>query len=241
MTETQTAITRDEVLDEARATALGAYLIIARYNRARWRGLNSAAAAKSVQAGSGAVVDRQEEAHETAEKVFPEEKPDVAAEPAPVAAAPETEAGVALPPLTPVPVPDVPGVLMMRSFHTYLFNDLERRIIAHFDQLRGGPTTEEALSTEVDGIFREWNLLDESGTNGTTEVPADKRIAEGQQDPGIGWIAMIDVAYYTEFVNQMGGVDGPLWTMYDIEVIPLNADRTTKDVYDFMTPVNWRK
>jgi hypothetical protein len=59
-----------------------------------------------------------------------------------------------------------------------------------------------------------------------------------EKDPGMGWIAVIDAASFQSFVQQMGGKEGPLWRMYDIEVIPLNNDRTTKDIYDFMTPVS---
>ncbi len=57
-------------------------------------------------------------------------------------------------------------------------------------------------------------------------------------DPGIGWVAMVEADRFPAFIERMGGMHGPLWQMYDIEVIPLNADRTTKDVYDFMTPVS---
>jgi hypothetical protein len=57
----------------------------------------------------------------------------------------------------------------------------------------------------------------------------------------MGWIAVVDYSSYEKFVEALGGKKGPLWRMYDIEVIPLNNDRTTQDVYDFMTPVSWAK
>ncbi|MFL5802634.1 MAG: hypothetical protein ACJ8CR_12945 [Roseiflexaceae bacterium] len=58
-------------------------------------------------------------------------------------------------------------------------------------------------------------------------------------DPGIGWVAVIDASSFASFVTNMGGAQSSLWRMYDIEVIPLNNDQTTLDIYKKMTPVHW--
>jgi hypothetical protein len=58
-------------------------------------------------------------------------------------------------------------------------------------------------------------------------------------DPGIGWVAVIDASSFALFVANMGGTQSSLWRMYGIEVIPLNNDQTTLDVYKKMTPVHW--
>ena len=60
-----------------------------------------------------------------------------------------------------------------------------------------------------------------------------------EKDPGIGWIAVINADRFAPFMEHIGGKTGPLWRMYDMEVIPLNNDRTTEDVYELMTPTSW--
>lgn len=55
----------------------------------------------------------------------------------------------------------------------------------------------------------------------------------------IGWMAIVNASSYDTFVAKMGGPSGPLWSIFDIDVIPLNDDATTNDIYQLMTPVNW--
>jgi hypothetical protein len=66
-------------------------------------------------------------------------------------------------------------------------------------------------------------------------------IAElGHNKLGIGWMAMIDANSFQSFViDKLGGPNGPLWRIFDIEVIALNDDRTTNDIYRLMTPRSW--
>ena len=78
-------------------------------------------------------------------------------------------------------------------------------------------------------------------------LPQDQQIREanslieklGENNLKIGWMAVVDASSYQSFVDQMGGEAGPLWSIYDIEVIPLNDDGTTNDIYQLMTPVSW--
>jgi hypothetical protein len=74
-----------------------------------------------------------------------------------------------------------------------------------------------------------------------TEFQAQPAKAPGtdEKDPGIGWIAVINADRLAPLMEQIGGKTGPLWRMYDMEVIPLNNDRTTQDVYELMTPRSW--
>ena len=66
-------------------------------------------------------------------------------------------------------------------------------------------------------------------------------IAElGANKLGIGWMAVIDAGAFQSFViDKLGGPNGPLWRIFDIEVIALNDDRTTNDIYRLMTPRSW--
>jgi len=64
-------------------------------------------------------------------------------------------------------------------------------------------------------------------------------IAELGDNLKIGWMAVVDASSYQSFVDQIGGEAGPLQRIYDIEVIPLNDDGTTNDIYQLMTPVSW--
>jgi hypothetical protein len=160
------------------ATSLQTFLVIARYSREKWIALGES---------------KQEQAHETAEVVFPEEEPEIRQLPL-----------------------DSEGVPVLRSFHTGIFATLKEQIASD--------TSQRTPSQIVDEIMTTWR-------------PPSAEVT----DPGIGWVAMIEADRFPAFVERMGGRQGPLWQMYDIEVIPLNGDRTTKDVYDFMTPVSWNK
>jgi hypothetical protein len=65
-------------------------------------------------------------------------------------------------------------------------------------------------------------------------------IAElGEKNLGIGWVAVIDHNSYESFIKQMGGRNGPLWAIFDIDEIVLNDDQTTNDIYLLMTPRSW--
>jgi hypothetical protein len=58
------------------------------------------------------------------------------------------------------------------------------------------------------------------------------------QDPGIGWVAIVDEA---QCVNLLGTYwMKPFWQLFEVEVIPLNFDLSTQDIYIHMTPTNWR-
>lgn len=73
----------------------------------------------------------------------------------------------------------------------------------------------------------------------TISDPATSESGMEVGDPGVGWIAVVNAGSLLAFVEQIGGEDGPLWNMYDIEIIPLNDDQNTQDIYQLMTPVHW--
>jgi hypothetical protein len=120
----------------------------------------------------------------------------------------------------------IKGVRLVHSFHTGAFVEIEEKIVGEKQ-----PEHVKVRLSQTDDIEEQKKqvslLLAAPGTD--------------TKDPGMGWIAVIDASSYEPFVEAMGGKKGPLWRMYDIEVIPLNNDRTTQDVYDFMTPVSWGK
>jgi hypothetical protein len=72
------------------------------------------------------------------------------------------------------------------------------------------------------------------------EAAPSKIAGTDERDPGVGWIAVVDASRFPAFVEQLGGKGGPLWRLYDMEVFPLNNDQTTHDIYELMTPSNWR-
>lgn len=230
-------------------TIPGAFLIIARYNRDKWNNLTEL---------------QQETAHDTAEELFPEKRhplpqlrpaerailqelPDKELRPfhpltleeqkakrlahrevVTFQALPtEEEDLIAFKPLLieePDPFPK--GVRLLHSFHTGAFAEIEEKIIG--ETLPAHVKVELFQTANVDEQKKLVNLL--LAAPGTDT-----------KDPGMGWIAVVDASSYEQFVEKLGGKKGPLWRMYDIEVIPLNNDRTTLDVYDFMTPVSWAK
>jgi hypothetical protein len=100
-----------------------------------------------------------------------------------------------------------------------------------------------SIHTRIPYEFRSMSddKQDELVENIFTEFQAQPTNAPGtdEQDPGIGWIAVINADRFAPFIEYIGGKTGPLWRMYDMEVIPLNNDRTTEDVYELMTPTSW--
>ena len=70
--------------------------------------------------------------------------------------------------------------------------------------------------------------------------PPKKLPDEDEDDPGIGWMAVVDESYYLSFLELMGQKAGPLAQLYKFEVIPLNNDQSTDDIYKYMTPSNWK-
>jgi hypothetical protein len=160
------------------ATTLKAYLIIARYNREKWKSLSAA---------------ERKQAEQAAEVLFPEKA-------------------------TPLSSPD--GLGLAHTFHT----GVHAQIPGNYRSM-ASDTREEILDT----IFK--------------DVAAQPAVVPGAsaRDPGVGWITLVDAAQFASFVELMGGQAGPLWRMYDIEILPLNNDRTTEDVYELMTPVHWNR
>jgi hypothetical protein len=116
------------------------------------------------------------------------------------------------------------GVRLLHTFHTRAFVEIDKTVLA---TKQPAPIKLLAQKTEDDQRREVDALLIAPDTD--------------ENDPGMGWIAVVDHYNFTDFVIAMGGKAGPLWRMYDIEVIPLNNDQSTKDIYDFMTPVSWRK
>ena len=183
----------DTPITQEKKTSLGAYLLVARYNRDKWVHL--------------AKLD-QDTAHHTAEDVFPEDDrhylPQMLTRTAP---------GQDL----------LQGVQMLHTFHSDIFATLMERIAEN------DTAPEQRKKKEVTDITDEVFAI--------RGAPARTH----EKDPGIGWFAVVEANSFASFVERLGGREGPLWRMYDMEVIPLNDDKTTQDIYDFMTPVSWRK
>jgi hypothetical protein len=117
-------------------------------------------------------------------------------------------------PRTKNPLPPA-GMQMAHAFHTGAHAEVPDNI---YDK-----SPQEQI-TILDGIFAKQR----------DEAPETM-----EKDPLVGWVAVIKAGEFQSFIDRMGGKDGPLWKMSDIEVIPLNADQTTQDIYDFMTLVHW--
>jgi hypothetical protein len=74
--------------------------------------------------------------------------------------------------------------------------------------------------------------------------------------PPVGWMAVVDESYFLSFIGLMSSNGGHLWRMFDIEIHPLPAGWTKKDldrqlpslmgdkktdqIYWHMTPTNWK-
>jgi hypothetical protein len=180
-----------------RSTSVAAYLLIARYNRATFKGFETQPSPDS------SLTNRQQEAHEAAEELFPEEE----------------EA-------RPLSSKKTDGWVLARSFHTGLHDAIKAALLAN-EQLasprRQADVVDEVVQAETARVPRPY-------ASGTDHIP----------DPLIGWVMVVEADKFGGFRQQFGPSNA-LWEMYDIEVIPLNGDASTQDIYEFMTPVNWQK
>jgi hypothetical protein len=122
------------------------------------------------------------------------------------------------------------GVLFVRTF----YSGFHRQVPAEY---RGGEMEQRTAA--------EWAARDQAVEALLTGLPRNITSAEaaeaglGIADPCPGWVAAVYAESFVAFVAELGGEDGPLWNMYDIEVIPLNDDPSTNEVYQLMTPVHW--
>ncbi len=173
-------------------TTSGAYLLLARYNRAKWNSLKKPAA---LAVGYGITPepepprDEQDEAHEQAELLFPEDH-----HPVPQLTSDER---ASLPPLE---KPDDrcrpiwKGVRMLHSFHSNMFAWLHEKIpdidkhgtnrAVETPPAEGEVVPEKTPSQIVDEMMRA------SGTE--------------YDDPGIGWLAVVDAERFPDLYRAYG-------------------------------------
>jgi hypothetical protein len=191
-------------------TTLGYYLIIAEYDRKKWNSLSN---------GKTLGPDRtanHREAEDHAKTLFPyQRKQSTTAmnEPA-VLGGQEQESYE-----QELPLPYPPGVLLVHTFHTGIHAKIAERNVQEMG-------TDEEKQAVVDEIYSAFNK----------RIPPSET---EEEDPGIGWVAVVHRDSLKQFLNMMGGRDGALWGIYKMRVIPLNEDNTTADIYTFMTPTNW--
>jgi Dyp-type peroxidase family len=164
--------------------------------------------------------DEQTNAREAAAKLFPYESAAV------IRDLPNDKAKG---PIDGLPATDpLKGVRLLHTFHTRAFVELGQ-ILGTAPRLATADVT-----TIKDKLERE--VVEQRLVNELLAAPGTT-----QKDPGMGWIAVVDHNHYAAFERRLDDEDGSLRRLYDIEVIPLNNDQTTEDIYDFMTPVSWKK
>ncbi len=195
-------------------TTLGYYLIIAKYDRNKWKSLNNV-----MNLGSD-TTDNHKEAEDRARGLFPYQRRQSTTTPAnkPVVLD-EAEAPESYELKQGLPLPYPPGVLLVHTFHSGIHAKLP------YDKFES--MSSEQWEAELDRIFAAFD---------PHESPPETDV----KDPGIGWIAVVHRDSLDQFVETMGGKEGALWKMYDPRVIPLSDDTTTYDIYRFMTPVHWK-
>ena len=257
-------------------TTAGSYLIIARYDRDRWNALKVPPAGEPETQPEGGEApeeeDKQDQAHEIAEEVFPERR-----YPLPHLTPAEREALQVLTPeeeaelqelealkasIDPAAEPEkvellkeriesirsqsaceieeglqkLRGVRLLHTFHTIIFNDLHAKLPHETDPLKDLSKPDAARSAIVNQVLQDFRAR-------AAAIPAPEVLKApdtDDKDPGIGWMAVVEAGALPSFVEAMSSRSGPLWKIFNIEVIPLNTDRSTQDIYDFMTPVHWK-
>src|SRR2546423_412051 len=114
-------------------------------------------------------------------------------------------------------------------------------------------TFDSAFCHQVPAGYRRMPIADKLG------IAASVIRKLGEDNLGIGWMAVVDAAHFLWFVEQMSGhgTGSGLWQVFDVEIVPLQAgwmendvhtrvpalndDTTTADIYEDMTPVSWGK
>lgn len=124
----------------------------------------------------------------------------------------------------------VKGVLFLHTFFTGFHNQVTA-------EYRAG---EMEQRTQEEWEQRD-NFVEGLLANLPRNITSSEATAAGLTiaDPCPGWIAAVYAETFAAFVAELGGASGPLWNMYDIEVIPLNDDPSTNEVYQLITPVHW--
>lgn len=224
-------------------TNSGAYLIVARYNREKWKLLRTDKDEKK---------DERHLAEGVAEKLFPEDDPYV------------------LPYLTAEQRDELRSQLEdEESTYAQRLSNEQRNSLR--SQLEGGPSNLPAYLSglRIARTFRSdvFERLAGMGIKNFPDRSPDEKdkildiIYDGKirlRIP-VGWMAVIDGSTFAPFMQEMNGAGGIFWRIYDITTLPLedgwtnedvysrvgvdvrdlHNDLTTLDIYTFMTPTNW--
>lgn len=213
-----------EHAQESNPRVVSAYLIIARYNRTKWQGLRAEdVLTAGNQLDPAAKTPTQEQAEDKAEELFPEEP-----RPLPQLAAEENETSASGGTSSPG---QLKGARMVHTFYSDLHIQIDRMLQAQLEQTEDNahnPEMRGKLDALVDRFYAQLANSALQPVQGTSV-----------SDPGIGWMAVVDAVSFDPIIMEIAKRSEPLWRMYDIEVIPLNNDKTTQDVYELMTPVHW--
>lgn len=69
------------------------------------------------------------------------------------------------------------------------------------------------------------------------KIPGNSNLERARR--AYGWVAIVKDTDFQQMIDTLKYPNGPLCQMYDIEIILLNNDQSTADVYFHMTPATW--
>jgi hypothetical protein len=197
-----------------------AYLIVAYYNRQKWRRASASAL---------------EQAEDAAEDLFPEEEK---------------------------PLGDLAqqGEFMPRTFDSDLFGKTATSYRKKLAELQRAIAKQVAVDTAKIPTAVQNKIVD--GVLGEIERDVRDQIVDviyATQPPKtpVGWMVVVDEQHFASYIERMRGKGNKkgLWSVFDVEILPLaqgwtdqdvldivpplRDDQTTKDIYIFMTPTSW--
>jgi hypothetical protein len=208
-----------------------AYLIVAYYNRDKWR---------------SASPEALEQAEDAAEDLFPETETPLAALAKQGEFIPHTFASDLF-----AKVADSYGKLqtaLQTAVRTAVQTTLEKQ---SQERLLGSSTAalavarEDILAGAINDISRD-----------VRDQIVDRIYATQPPETPVGWMVVVDKEHFPAYIQRMRGAGNEkgLWAVFDIEIFPLedwseeqirskvpqlSEDKTTQQIYDFMTPTSW--
>lgn len=116
-----------------------------------------------------------------------------------------------------------------------------RRVFGYDDMIPADAEVQTSYTRPPDSATNT-GVLHVPPTAGVKFIQVDSFRHTHAGDKDFGWIAIVTDDTYHKMMDMMTGLgwpNSPFCQMFAIDVIPLNDDKTTQEVYRYMTPSHW--
>lgn len=144
------------------------------------------------------------------------------------------------------------AVLFVAKFKLGIYEGLthEQKVMARgmarrvfgYDDMIPGEAEVQTSATRPPEPATDTGMLHVPPTTGVKFMYVDSFRHTHAGDKDFGWIAIVTDDTYHQMMDMTTGLgwpNSPFWQMFAIDIIPLNDDTRTQDVYRYMTPSHW--